>query len=261
MPPLSRLVVLAIATSTSTDWLSSVASFDGFLTDDQDPEKAIFGKLLYLANCTRPDITYAVAQLSRALVKPTPELMRATDRILVYLSRHRELGLTYDAKPATDPSTFADASWETRHSTSGWVIFYQTAAISYGSTKQKSIALSSCEAEIIALSEATKDTIFVRKLVAGLEGAPLSNPTAVHTDSKSGRDVSFNPEHFGRMKHVERRHFFVRDMVEKMEVTVPLVKTTENWADFFTKPLKCRAQFFAMRDVIMNVARSNETTA
>ena len=111
------------------------------------------------------------------------------------------------------------------------------------------------------MSEATKDTIFVRKLVAGLEGSSLSGPTPVHTDSKSGRDVSYNPEHFGRMKHVERRHFFVRDMVEKMEITVPLVKTVDNWADFFTKPLKCRAQFFAMRDAIMNVARSDERTA
>ena len=100
---------------------------------------------------------------------------------------------------------FADASWETRHSTSGWVVLWQSAALSWGSRKQKSIALSSCEAEIIALSEAAKDVVYLRKLVSGL-GDAESEPTRLRTDSQSARDVSYNPEHHDRMKHVERRH-------------------------------------------------------
>ena len=54
-------------------------------------------------------------------------------------------------------------------------------------------------------------------------------------------------------KHVERRHFFIRDMVEKFELRVPLVSTVNNYADFFTKPLKSKA-FFGLRNKIMNIA-------
>ena len=127
--------------------------------------------------------------------------------------------------------------------------------ISWGSKKQDAIALSSCEAEIIALSEAAKDVVYVRKLIAGLEKAPASEPTELASDSKSATDIAYNPEHFGRVKHVERRWFFVRDMVEKMEVRVPLIGTLDNLADFFTKPVKAK-QFFEMRDRIMNVPLS-----
>ena len=64
--------------------------------------------------------------------------------------------------------------------------------------------------------------------------------------------MSYNPEHHNRMKHVERRHFFVRDMVEKFEIEVPFVRTHENLADFFTKPFKSAPHFFEMRRHIMN---------
>ena len=92
--------------------------------------------------------------------------------------------------------------------------------------------------------------MWLRKLVAGL-GAAESGPSQLATDSQSARDVSYNPEHHDRMKHVQRRHFFVRDMVEAMELEVPFVRTDDNIADFFTKPLAGK-KFHAMRRVIMN---------
>ena len=148
-------------------------------------------------------------------------------------------------------SGFSDASWETAASTSGWVVLWQSAALSWGSRKQKSIALSSCEAEIIALSEAAKDVVYLRKLVRGL-GEPEPGPSTLATDSQSARDVSYNPEHHDRMKHVQRRHFFIRDMVESFEIEVPFVRTADNIADFFTKPMKSASQFHAFRKTIMN---------
>ena len=66
-------------------------------------------------------------------------------------------------------------------------------------------------------------------------------------------DISYNPEHHDRMKHVERRHFFVRDMVESLKLEVPFVRTTENWSDFFTKAFDGK-KFHAMRRIIMNDA-------
>ena len=128
---------------------------------------------------------------------------------------------------------------------------WQSAALSWGSKKQKCVALSTCEAKIIALSEAAKDVVYLRKLTRGLR-APEPGPSMLSTDSQSARDVSYNPEHHDRMKHVQRRHFFVRDMVESFEIEVPFVRTADNIADFFTKPMKSASQFHAMRKRIMN---------
>ena len=70
-------------------------------------------------------------------------------------------------------------------------------------------------------------------------------------DNQGAIDLSYNPEHHAKTKHIERRHYFIRDMVESHAIHVPFVRSSENMADFFTKPLNS-AQFFAMRRVIMN---------
>ena len=205
---------------------------------------------MYAATSTRPDIAYAVHQLCKCLHKPSPELIRETDHLLSYLARTSDFGLVY-TRDAAGLKGYADASWEVAHSTSGWVVLWQSAALVWGSRKQKSIALSSCEAEIIALSEATKDVVYLRKFVRGL-GAPEDKPSWLGTDSQSARDVSYNPEHHDRMKHVQRRHFFVRDMVESFELEVPFVRTADNLADILTKPMSDAKQFHKLRKLIMN---------
>ena len=133
----------------------------------------------------------------------------------------------------------------------------QGAAIAWGSRKQDSIALSSCEAEIIALSEAAKDMVYFRKLISGLDRSHITSPSELRTDNMGARDLSYNPEHHSKTKHVERRHFYVRDMVEKFEITVPFVRTANNTADFFTKPLK-PIVFKEFRRIIMNIPDSIE---
>ena len=161
-------------------------------------------------------------------------------------------GLIY-TRPASRLKGFADASWETASSTSGWVVQWQGAALQWGSRKQPCVALSTCEAEIIALSEGAKDMVYFRKLVSGL-GAGEAGPSSLSTDSQSARDVSYNPQHHDRMKHVQRRHFFVRDMVETFELEVPFVRTADNVADMFTKPMKSATDFHKLRRIVMNEA-------
>ena len=82
-------------------------------------------------------------------------------------------------------------------------------------------------------------------------GESNGEPVALHVDNKGARDLSYNPEHHLRVKHIERRHFFIRELVEDMRITVPYVPSAENLGDFFTKPLQ-GAQFVALRDTIMN---------
>ena len=127
---------------------------------------------------------------------------------------------------------------------------FQRAAISWGSKKQPTISLSSTEAEIVAASEAAKEAISLHPLLREL-GEADDKPVQLALDNQSAIAVSYNPEHHNRMKHVERRHFFVRECVENMRLEVPFVRTDANIADFFTKPLE-PSRFFTLRNIIMN---------
>ena len=71
-------------------------------------------------------------------------------------------------------------------------------------------------------------------------------------DNKAAIDSSYNPENHARTKHIDRRHYFIRELVELNQIVVPFVSSVDNLADFFTKPLK-PVRFFSLRDKIMNV--------
>ena len=181
--------------------------------------------------------------------KPTDELLAAALRVLAYLSRHKQVGLRYT--PCTRPlEGFADADWAVRHSQPGFVFQLGRAAVSWGSKKQVSVALSTCEAEIMAASEAAKEAIHLRARYNELSQG-VSKPTRLHLDCKAAIDTAYNPLHHSKLKHVERRHFFIRQVVEDHQLIVPYVESDKNLADFFTKPLPAR-KFFPLRKAIMN---------
>ena len=104
----------------------------------------------------------------------------------------------------------------------------------------------------MAASEATKEAIYLSRFVSELSLDDSDAPVSLATDNQAAQDLAYNPEHHARVKHIERRHFFVREAVESHSITVPFVRSADNMADFFTKPL-AGPQFFPMRDVIMNV--------
>ena len=225
-------------------------------TDAPDPAilrsyQSLVGALLYCATNTRPDICYAVGMLCRAMSRPTPELLVAAERVLGYLIRTKHIGLRFEASERPLHG-YSDSDWATQHSTSGWVFMLNQAAVAWGSKKQKSVALSSCEAEIVAASEAAKEAVHLSELTREL-GLGTDVAPDMFIDNKSAIDVAYNPQHHGRMKHVERRHFFVRELVEEHKIRCPFVSTVDNLADFFTKPLRASV-FFPMRDRIMNVS-------
>ena len=243
---LPSLVDSALASETAPD-PSEVRAF-----------QAIVGSLLYCATHTRPDIAYAVAMLCRGMSRPTPDLMDAARRVICYLFRHRNIALTY-SRNSSPLDGYTDSDWAVRHSTSGSVFFYSSAAISWSSRKQATVALSSCEAEIVAGSEAAKEAIYLREFLSEI-GLNSPDPTPLRMDNTAARDLSYNPEHHARTKHIARRHFFIRERVESLELSVPFVRSCDNLADFFTKPLAAKA-FFAFRDKIMNVPQFPPSTA
>jgi hypothetical protein len=205
--------------------------------------QSLTGALLYCAANTRPDVSYAVGLLCRAMGKPTVELYEAALRVLFYLHWHRDVGLRYGGGTERDLSGMSDSDWAVRHSTSGYVFLYSQAAISWGSKRQTSVALSSCEAEIVALNEASKECVYLNRFLDELGFGTRHGPPRLATDNSAARDLPYNPEHHENMKHVERRHFYVRELVEEQQMVVPFVSTVDNMADFFTKPLEPKLFF------------------
>eukprot|EP00965_Chrysotila_dentata_P021467 711300-Pleurochrysis_carterae.AAC.1 len=82
--------------------------------------QSLVGALLYCSTQTRADVAFAVGMLCRAMSCPTPELLEAARRVLMYLSHHRAIGLRFE-KSAASLAGFSDSDWATRHSTSGYV--------------------------------------------------------------------------------------------------------------------------------------------
>ena len=132
---------------------------------DVDPElvrpySQMVGALIYSMPASRVDCAYAIGMCARCLTFPTTEMHAAAVRILVYLARTADLGITFDASNGDGKLTgYVDSDWCTEHSTSGWCIFYGNAAIGYGSKRQHSIALFSTEAEIMAASQAAAEIV------------------------------------------------------------------------------------------------------
>ena len=107
----------------------------------------------------------------------------------------------------------------------------------------------------MAGSEAAKEAIYLSGYLREL-GFDSAEPTPLRMDNRSAIDLSYNPEHHARTKHIDRRHYFIRECVEDGKLRVPFVPTDENVADFFTKPLLGK-QFFNLRDKVMNVPRGS----
>ena len=125
--------------------------------------------------------------------------------------------------------------------------------ISWASKKQPTIALSSCEAEVVAATEAAKEAVYLDNFVKELGYKQVeSQPIHLSLDNQAAIDSSYNPENHQRARHIERKHYFIRELVEMGRTVVPFVRLDQNLADFFTKPLR-PARFLSLRDKIMNV--------
>jgi hypothetical protein len=116
----------------------------------------------------------------------------------------------------------------------------------WSSRKQGSIAQSTAEAEYIVASVASREAVWLRKLLSDLFSVELE-PTVIHCDNQSCIKLSENPVFHDRSKHIEMRYHYVRDMVQKNILSIQYVPTTEQTADILTKPLSL-TKFVYFRD-------------
>jgi len=204
------------------------------------PYRSAVGSLLYLARGTRFDIAFAVSVLSRSLEKPTDDDVGRIKRVFRYLAGTKKLGLVYKYEPKTSSllGCYSDADFagclQTYRSTSGIVIKLASAAIIWSSRRQQLVADSTCEAEIIAANAASKDVIWIRRLLEELIG--YSDIPVLRGNNEPAEKLTQNPEFHFRTKHIQRKYFFIRDRVKADMLKVDHIESTHQLADIFTKP-------------------------
>lgn len=193
------------------------------------------GGLLYLATCTRPDISFAVGQLSRYVDKPTAESLMAAKTVQRYLKGTRTLALTYGTKEDmvgySDPDYSGDL--ETRGSTTGFIFMYNGAAVSWASKRQATVSHSTTEAEYVVAAMAAKEAVWLRRLEHDLMGA--SKPMPMSCDNQGALAMMQNAVSSLRAKHIDVAFHFVREKVYEKQLVPTHVPTTEMVADMLTK--------------------------
>ena len=192
------------------------------------------GAILWLANVTRPELSYAASQLARFVSNPGEVHYSAAMRVMVYLSCTPERVLTF--KPKLGPSlvVLADSDWSASFSTSGALFFFMGALVHWFSKTQKSVSLSTAQAEYFGAMLAAKDIIWLRELLFDL-GYPQKGPTRTRLDSKSAIDMAFDPIAFKKTKHIMRAAEFLRDLVARAKVNLDHIEGPLNVADILTK--------------------------
>ena len=206
------------------------------------PFRAIVGKCMYLATCTRPDISYAVRELARFMSNYGPKHFEAAKHLLRYLQGTRSRGVIYGN--TTDFTTtfhcFTDSDWamsEGRKSISGYVIVCGGGPLTWSSKQQTIIALSSCEAEYIACAHCARQIVWLRSLFNEL-GFGQSIPTLLHCDNQGTVACTHDPHSHNKLKHIDIRIHFIRDCVNKQVLKVEHIPGIQNSADLLTKPLE-----------------------
>ena len=205
------------------------------------PYREAMGSLMYLAAATRPDIAFAVNKAARVMDKPAEKDWNNVRRIFRYLRSTSNYGLRYTRGPAK-LKVFSDADFAgdevTRHSTTGVIATFADSAVSWTSQLQKTTALSTTEAEIIAASEGAKELVWLKRLLSELLPDFVKETTVLYIDNASAIKLTKNPEYHKRSKHIEVRHFYVRERYLNGDFRIEHIDGRRQPADLLTKPIE-----------------------
>jgi hypothetical protein len=179
-------------------------------------------------------LAYPAGQLSRFLTNPGQPHFLAALRVLAYLRSAGARPLVFSTNSARGLDTYVDSSWSTRFSVSGCLIFFHGCLFHWFSKMQKSVSLSTAEAEYFGAMMAARDLIFIRDVLVEL-CIDLSGPSVIWSDSKSAIDMSRDPVAFKMTKHILRAAEFLRDLVAREVVVMQHLPGRVMIADLLTK--------------------------
>ena len=211
------------------------------------PYLSAIGALMYLANCTRPDIAFSVNLLARYSSAPTRRHWKGIQHILRYLSGTTDMGLFYSNKSKEKLLGYADAGYLSdpykARSQTGYVFNYNETAISWRSVKQTMVATSSNHSEILAIHEASRECIWLRSMIHHIqESCGLSSvkdkPTILFEDNAACiAQIKGGYIKGDRTKHISPKFFYTHELQKNGEIDVQQIRSSDNLADLFTKAL------------------------
>ncbi|KAJ9508313.1 hypothetical protein QJQ45_011821 [Haematococcus lacustris] len=201
--------------------------------------RELVGGLLWLSTCMRPDIAFAVGQLTRYMQAPTREHEQAAQGVLRYLRGTAGQGLVFRGSCSGELVGFCDSDYasckQSRRSTTGYVFILSGATVSVRSKLQTTVATSTTEAEYQAAADATREALFLRKLLHEL--CAVTGPVPILCDSQGAVALVKNPVESQRSKHIAVMHHMARERVWRGEVEFSYCPTADMVADALTKAL------------------------
>ena len=205
---------------------------------DHKVYRSMIGSLLYLC-ASRPDIMLSVCMCARFQAAPKESHHKAVKHILRYLAHTPTLGLWYPKGSAFDLIGYSDSDYAgdrvDRKSTSGTCHFLGRSLVCWSSKKQNCVSLSTAEAEYIAAGSCCAQLLWMKQTLKDY-GVNMKN-VPLYCDNESAIKIAHNPVQHSKTKHIQIRHHFLRDHVLKGDISIEHVKTEEQLADIFTKPL------------------------
>jgi hypothetical protein len=209
----------------------------------------LVGSLIYLAVCTRPDIAYVAMALGQYNASPTRAHLLAAKGVLRYLAGTQELTLVFGMERSnisTPVQGFSmccgltDADWATdekdRRSISGYCFYFLNSLVSWSSTKQKTVSLSSTESEYYAMTHAMKEALWIR-LFLTIHRLPIPKPFPLLCDNQSALALIESEAISSRSKHIDVRYHFIREHIAEGSFHTNWIPTSDMTADILTKPL------------------------
>jgi len=152
----------------------------------------------------------------------------------------QQYGLLYSKSDSSNCVGFSDTDWggdlDDRKSTSGYLFQVGGTAISWRSKKQTCVALSTAEAEYIALASAVQESLWLQQLVTDLKKEEVKS-MVMYEDNQSAISMTKNPQFHGRAKHIDIKYHFVREQVGSGKLELKYCKTNDMIADMMTKGL------------------------
>ena len=212
------------------------------------------GCLTYAATISKPDLSNAVSVLSKFMSNPGIEHWKGAKRVLRYIRGTLDNGLIYSANDTSTVLTgYSDADWagdlSTRRSTTGYVFQIQGSTVSWCSKRQACVARSTTEEEYVALSTASQEAVWLRRLLQNVL-KKQDNPLVVYEDNQGTIElITKNPRFHNRTKHIDVSYHFVREQVDNKVISVKYCRTEDMLADVMTKGLS-KVQFERSRDML-----------